>query len=138
MARNAEPIDTSGGVARQKTGTYTTIVMYPTSLELTPTPIISKKQASVTLSLIGVVYPPIVAPSPTHTGERTALPNYSKRVSIMIDFLFSIASGILQMDLRDPHDIPFALPIVFSGMLGFVMGFILLQFIGNENKQDKQ
>lgn len=53
----------------------------------------------------------------------------------MIDFLFSVASGILQMNLRDPHDIPFALPLVFSAVLGFVIGFVLLQFIGNENKQ---
>lgn len=55
----------------------------------------------------------------------------------MIDFLFAVASKILQMNLRDPHDIPFALPIVFSATIGFVLGFILLQFIGNEQKADK-
>ncbi len=55
----------------------------------------------------------------------------------MIDLIFSFASGILQMNLRDPHDIPFALPLVFCAVLGFVMAFILLQFIGNEQKQDK-
>jgi hypothetical protein len=52
----------------------------------------------------------------------------------MLDFIFGIASGILHMNLRDPHDIPFALPLVFSAVLGFVIGFILLQLIGNENK----
>ena len=50
----------------------------------------------------------------------------------MLDLLFSIASGILQMNLRDPHDIPFALPLVFSADLGFVLGFVLLRMIGNE------
>lgn len=52
----------------------------------------------------------------------------------MIDLIFNFASGILHMNLRDPHDIPFALPLVFSAVLGFVMGFIMLHFIGNENK----
>ncbi|QPK64624.1 hypothetical protein IVG45_06620 [Methylomonas sp. LL1] len=57
----------------------------------------------------------------------------------MLDFIFGIASGILQMNLRDPHDIPFALPLVFSAVLGFVLGFILIQLIGNEKKrEDKQ
>jgi len=54
----------------------------------------------------------------------------------MLDLIFQFASGVLQMNLRDPHDIPFALPLVFAAVLGFVMGFILIQFIGNEKKQD--
>ncbi len=54
----------------------------------------------------------------------------------MLDFIFSIASGILQMNIRDPHDIPFALPLVFSAVLGFILGFIILKLIGNEIKQD--
>lgn len=54
----------------------------------------------------------------------------------MLDLIFSIASDILQMNLKDPHDIPFALPLVLSAVIGFVMGFILLQFIGNEQKRD--
>lgn len=56
----------------------------------------------------------------------------------MLDFIFNIASGILQMNLRDPHDIPFALPLVFSAVLGFILGFIILKFIGNEIKHDRQ
>lgn len=51
----------------------------------------------------------------------------------MLDLLFNIASTILQMNIRDPHDILFALPLVFSAVLGFVIGFIILKFIGNEN-----
>jgi len=54
----------------------------------------------------------------------------------MKDFIFNFAYSILQMDLRDPHDIPFALPLVFCAIFGFVLGFILLKFIGNEQKQE--
>lgn len=56
----------------------------------------------------------------------------------MLEFLFNIASNILQMNLKDPHDIPFALPLVFSAVLGFVLGFILLRFIGNEHEALKR
>lgn len=52
----------------------------------------------------------------------------------MKDFIFGIASNVLQMNLRDPHEIPFALPLVFAAVLGFVIGFILLQLIGNEQR----
>jgi uncharacterized membrane protein YfcA len=55
----------------------------------------------------------------------------------MIDLIFSFASSILHMNLKDPHDIPFALPLVFSAVLGFIIGFIFLHFIGNENKQEQ-
>lgn len=50
----------------------------------------------------------------------------------MLDFIFAIASGVLQMNLRDPHDIPFALPLVFSACLGFILGFALIRSVGNE------
>lgn len=54
----------------------------------------------------------------------------------MLDFIFNFASSVLHMNLKDPHDIPFALPLVFSALLGFILGFIMLQFIGNENQRD--
>ncbi len=54
----------------------------------------------------------------------------------MIDLMLKFASSILQMNLRDHHDIPFALPLVFAAVLGFVIGFIILKFIGNEQKED--
>jgi hypothetical protein len=53
----------------------------------------------------------------------------------MLDFMFNFASGILHMNLRSPHDIPFALPLVFAGSLGFVIGFVILRFIGNEQRE---
>jgi uncharacterized membrane protein YgaE (UPF0421/DUF939 family) len=56
----------------------------------------------------------------------------------MLDLIFNFASGILQMNLRDPHDIPFALPLVFAAVLGFIIAFILLHFIGEENKLENK
>jgi len=41
------------------------------------------------------------------------------------------------MNLKDPHDIPFALPLVFAAVMGFVIGFVLLHFIGNEAKAER-
>jgi hypothetical protein len=54
----------------------------------------------------------------------------------MLDLMLKFASSILQMNLRDHHDIPFALPLVFAAVLGFIIGFIILKFIGNEQKAD--
>ena len=56
----------------------------------------------------------------------------------MLDFIFSFLASILHVNLRDPHDIPFALPLVFCAVLGYVLSFIVLKFIGNENKQDSE
>jgi Na+/H+ antiporter NhaA len=52
----------------------------------------------------------------------------------MIDFILSIFSSVLHMDMRDHHDIPFALPLVMGAFLAFIMGFIVLKFIGNEER----
>lgn len=56
----------------------------------------------------------------------------------MLDFMLMLASSVLQMNLRDHHDIPFALPLVFAAVLGFIIGFIILKFIGNEQKADSE
>jgi hypothetical protein len=56
----------------------------------------------------------------------------------MIDFVLSILSAVLQMDMRDHHDIPFALPLVMAACTGLVIGFILLTFITKEEKSEKE
>jgi uncharacterized protein with PQ loop repeat len=55
----------------------------------------------------------------------------------MLDFVLSIFSTIFQMNMRDHHDIPFALPLVMAVMVGFVVGFVILSMIGNENRREK-
>ena len=56
----------------------------------------------------------------------------------MIDFVLSIFSSVLQMDMRDHHNIPFALPLVMAGTVGGLIGFTILRFIGNEQKEDRK
>ena len=56
----------------------------------------------------------------------------------MIDFVLSIFSTVLQMDMRDHHEIPFALPLLMACFVGGMMGYTILRFIGNEQKEDKQ
>ncbi|MCK5889155.1 MAG: hypothetical protein KAG19_04360 [Methylococcales bacterium] len=56
----------------------------------------------------------------------------------MIDFVLSIFSTALQMDMRDHHDIPFALPLLMACFVGGIIGFTLVRFIGNEQAEDKE
>ncbi|WFP50482.1 hypothetical protein PL263_00305 [Methylomonas sp. EFPC3] len=55
----------------------------------------------------------------------------------MKELIFGFASNILQMNLRDPHDIPFALPLMLAAGLGFILGFIFIQLVGNEQRQQR-
>jgi hypothetical protein len=54
----------------------------------------------------------------------------------MLDFMLRIFSAILGMNLRDHHDIPFALPLLFFIFLGFIITMTVLHFIGNENEDN--
>ncbi|MCX7099142.1 MAG: hypothetical protein NTV43_14675 [Methylococcales bacterium] len=56
----------------------------------------------------------------------------------MIDLMLSIFSTVLQVNMRDHHDIPFALPLLFFIFLGFLISVIVLKFIGNEPKDEAQ
>lgn len=56
----------------------------------------------------------------------------------MIDFVLGIFSAVLQMDMRDHHNIPFALPLVMASFVGGLIGFTILIFIGNEQREDRE
>jgi hypothetical protein len=56
----------------------------------------------------------------------------------MLDFMLAFFSNILNMNLRDHHDIPFALPLVAISFTGFTIAFIILRFIGNEEKEKNE
>ena len=56
----------------------------------------------------------------------------------MIDFVLGIFSAVLQMDMRDHHNIPFALPLVMASFVGGLIGFTILRFIGNEQREDRE
>ena len=38
--------------------------------------------------------------------------------------------------MRDHHDIPFALPLLMACLVGGMVGFTIVRFIGNEQKED--
>jgi hypothetical protein len=56
----------------------------------------------------------------------------------MLDFILSIFSSVLGMNMKDSHDIPFALPLVMAAFTGLVIGFTFLRLIANENREDKK
>jgi len=56
----------------------------------------------------------------------------------MLDFMLSIFSAILGMNMRDHHDIPFALPLLFFIFLGFIISITVLKSIGNEEKEESK
>jgi hypothetical protein len=54
----------------------------------------------------------------------------------MIDMITGFFSTILGMNLKDPHDIPFALPLMLAAGIAFVNGFVVLHWIDKERKQE--
>lgn len=56
----------------------------------------------------------------------------------MLDFILSIFSSVFQMDMRDHHEIPFAMPLVMACFVGGLIGFTIVKFIGNEQDTDRE
>jgi hypothetical protein len=56
----------------------------------------------------------------------------------MIDFMLSICSKIVGMNLRDHHDIPFALPLLFFIFLSAIITMTVLHFIDVEEKEESE
>jgi hypothetical protein len=56
----------------------------------------------------------------------------------MLDFMLGIFSAILGVNMRDHHDIPFALPLLFFIFLGAIITMTVLHFIGNENEDTSE
>ena len=64
--------------------------------------------------------------------------SHKKRKISMLDFMLSIFSAILGMNMRDHHDIPFALPLLFFIFLGALITITVLKFIGNEETEKSE
>jgi hypothetical protein len=64
--------------------------------------------------------------------------SHKQRKTTMLDFMLSIFSAILGMNMRDHHDIPFALPLLFFIFLGALISFTVLKFIGNEETKESE
>lgn len=53
----------------------------------------------------------------------------------MLDLMLSVFSSVLQVNMRDHHDVPFALPLLFFIFLGFIISMTVLHFIKVDEKE---
>jgi len=56
----------------------------------------------------------------------------------MTDFVLSIFSSFFQMNMRDHHDIPFAMPLMMGAFFAGILGFIIVKYINIEQKEDQE
>ncbi len=56
----------------------------------------------------------------------------------MIDFLLDIFSEMFQMNMRDHHDMPFAMPLMMACLVGGLVGFIIVKFVVKEQQDDSE
>jgi len=54
----------------------------------------------------------------------------------MVDFMLKFFSSILSINMRDHHDIPFALPLLFFIFLAFAITIIVLKLIPEPKETD--
>lgn len=54
----------------------------------------------------------------------------------MLDFMLKVFSAVLGMNMRDHHDIPFALPLLFFIFLAFAITIVVLRFIPEPKETD--
>ncbi len=55
----------------------------------------------------------------------------------MTDFMFFVFTKVFGANLKDAHDIPWGTQIIFFPVLGLIIGFVVLQFIGNSENHDE-
>ncbi|MBS3954137.1 MAG: hypothetical protein KGZ88_14395 [Methylomicrobium sp.] len=48
----------------------------------------------------------------------------------MTDFMFFVFTKILRIDLKDPQDIPWGTQLFFYPVIGFLIAFVVLKFMG--------
>jgi uncharacterized integral membrane protein len=56
----------------------------------------------------------------------------------MIDFFLNIFSTMFQMNMRDHHEIPFAMPLLMACLVGGLIGFTIVKFVVKEQKEDAE
>lgn len=49
---------------------------------------------------------------------------------MMTDFLFFVYTKILRIDLKDPSDIPWGTQLFFYPVIGLLIGYVVLRFMG--------
>jgi hypothetical protein len=61
--------------------------------------------------------------------------NHFRRMK-MVDLMLTFFSAILGMNMRDHHDIPFALPLILFIFVGFIISVIVFPFIDDKNEEN--
>ncbi|GFO72562.1 hypothetical protein BJAS_P2917 [Bathymodiolus japonicus methanotrophic gill symbiont] len=56
----------------------------------------------------------------------------------MIDFFLNIFSTMFQMNMRDHHEIPFAMPLLMACLVGGLIGFTIVRFVVKEQLEDTE
>jgi len=50
----------------------------------------------------------------------------------MIDFFLDIFSTMFQINMRDHHDMPFAMPLMLAIIVGGFIGYLIVRFLVKE------
>ncbi len=53
----------------------------------------------------------------------------------MVDLMLKLFSAVLGMNMRDHHDIPFALPLILFIFVGFLVSTIVLHFVDDKDEE---
>lgn len=53
----------------------------------------------------------------------------------MVNFMLKIFSTLSGINMRDHHDTPFAMPLLFMIFLGFIITITVLHFIGDGDEE---
>ena len=53
----------------------------------------------------------------------------------MVDLMLKFFSSVLGMNMRDHHDIPFALPLLLFIFLGFLISTIVFHFMDDRDEE---
>ena len=68
---------------------------------------------------------------------KTDLRVYLFRRINMIDLMLKFFSAIIGMNMRDHHDIPFALPLMLFIFTGFIVSIIVFHFIDDKDEENE-
>ncbi len=56
----------------------------------------------------------------------------------MINFVLDIFSVMFQINMRDTHEVPFAMPLLMACLVGGMVGFSIVRMIGNEQEEERE
>jgi len=55
----------------------------------------------------------------------------------MIDFILDLFSTMFQINMRDHHDMPFAMPLMLAIIGGGIIGYLIVRFLIKEPSLEK-